>query len=316
MAISDDVCEFRRIYRGEGQYNYSLPEHVLRSFYSGNSFDYKKDYSPDELKRLHDDINEIFQTVLADHPVRGPIAVLTAGASGVGKTVKLHQDLKAHTTLKRRYAYVCPDDVCLKSMRRTYVADIEKSDGSAEARAAAYNKWRPGSNAAAHLILANLIREKIAFYFGTTSSGDGTPNFYKFIKSQGYSIRVIHLSAPDDVRLGSIQERNTTFIQVTAQDVQAKGRDIVKRIEDTFLSFATTIEFWEREEVNGDAHQAAVWVRNPEGSPVQGHLLIVCPVRYVQAKAIHNAATEALNLPNLRWEATVERHSSISLAQR
>lgn len=63
-------------------------------------------------------------------PVKEKVAIITAGAPGSGKTTKLKQDLEARALQGKRYAYICPDDVCLRNQKRTYQADLEKSDKS------------------------------------------------------------------------------------------------------------------------------------------------------------------------------------------
>lgn len=175
----------------------------------------------------------------------------------------------------------------------------------------AYNKWRPGSNAATHLILGNLIREKCAFYFGTTSSGPATANFFEFLKKQGYKIRLIHVSAPDYVRWDSIKERDKTFVQTTEQDIKEKGLLLPQRINDTYLKYPDEIEFYHRDGVHQDAIFAAKWRRNEEGSKKIGSLQIIDSDRYEKIKAIHNGAVEILKRPELRWESTVEQSSDI-----
>jgi len=301
-----NVCDTSLIYDKDGGYEYSLPKGVLESFLSGKAFDNPTAYTEEESIRLRADINEIFQKILSQNPVKGNLAVLTAGAPGAGKTIKMRQDLSENASLGRNFAYVCPDDVCLQNQTRTYKAELESGTGSKEERLAAYNKWRPGSNAATHLILGNLIREKYAFYFGTTSSGPATGKFFEFLKKQGYRIRLIHVTAPDDVRWGSIRERDKTFVQTTEQDVREKGLLLPQRIKDTFLAYADEIEFYYRGDVKEDAQLAAKWIRNDSSSEALGTLQIISIPQYEQIKTIHNAATEVLKRPDLRWEATVE----------
>lgn len=207
----------------------------------------------------------------------------------------------------KNYAYICPDDVCLKNQTRTYKKDLENGESWQDA----YNKWRPGSNAATHLILANLIREKYAFYFGSTSTGPATGKFFEFIKKQDYQIRLIHVTAPDDVRWESIKERDQTFVQTTEQDVKEKGLLLPQRITDTYLAFADVIEFYYRDGVKKDAELAATWIRNPKNSEKLGTLNINDLSKYEPIKAIHNAAVENLKRSDITWESTVEKNSTI-----
>jgi hypothetical protein len=306
-----DVCDTSRIYDKTSGFEYSLPKAVLESFLSGKAFDHPETYTEEESARLQEDIYEIFQRILSANPIKENVAVMTAGAPGAGKTMKMRQDLNEKASSGRNFAYICPDDVCLRSQTRTYKADIESGSGTKEERLAAYNKWRPGSNAATHLILANLIREKYAFYFGTTSSSPATGKAFEFLKKQGYRIRLIHVTAPDDVRWGSIQERDKTFIQTTEQDVREKGLLLPQRIADTFLAYADEIEFYYRDGVKKDAQLAATWIRSESSSETLGTLQVVSIPQYEQIKTIHNEATEVLKRPDLRWESTVEKRSRI-----
>lgn len=308
-VATQDICHLDLIYNSS--YQYSLPRKLLESFLSGHAFDHPNEYTPEELDRLKNDINELYQQIIAANPVKEKIAIITAGAPGAGKTLKLKQDLETHARQGKNYAYICPDDVCLKGQTRTYQAEIENGGHSMIIRQDAYNKWRPGSNAATHLILGNLIREKYAFYFGTTSSGPATGKFFEFLKAQGYRIRLIHVSAPDDVRWASIQKRDQTFVQTTEQDVREKGGLLPQRINDTFLKYADEIEFYYRDGVEQDARLAAKWSRNKEQQPSLGTLQIIAPDLYEKIKTIHNDTIKPLSRLDLDWEKSVEQSSQI-----
>lgn len=318
-TVNYDICNLNLIYNTN--YQYSLPQKVLEGFLSGKAFDNPSTYTPDESKRLHEDIKDLYQGIIGANPIKDKLAIMTAGAPGAGKTVKLRQELEAAMRDGRNYAYICPDDVCLQGQTRTYKSEIDNGDKEAksktdeelkDARQTAYNKWRPGSNAATHLILGNLIREKYAFYFGTTSSGPVTFKFFEFLKTQGYRIRLIHVSASDEVRWGSIKERDKTFVQTTEQDVKEKGLLLPQRISDTFLKYADEIEFYHRDDVNQNAILAARWLRNENNEKSLGTLQVIAPDQYKKIKAIHNEAAKTLLRPDLFWEKTVEHCSQMS----
>lgn len=300
-----DVCNTQQIYNSE--FHYSLPQSMLEQYSSGKAFDNKEEYSEDESQRLNADINEIYKNILSVNPLKEKIAVITAGSPGSGKTFKIQQELKFFAAQGQHYAYVCPDDVCLKNLKRTYIKDLENSSDAV----GAYNKWRPGSNAAAHLILANLIRENYAFYFGSTSSHPATGVFFEFLKKQGYQIRLIHVTASDETRWKSIQERNNTFVQTTEEDVKAKGLAISERINDTFLKYADQIDFYYRGGPKEGTVLAAKWLRAESEEEPLGKLQVVDTQAYEEIKKIHNKATEILNKPQLSWQETVEKSSII-----
>lgn len=89
-----DVCKLSLIYNEN--YQYSLPQKVLESFLSGKAFDNSEAYTKEEAERLRKDINEIYQSIMAGKPDRTQLAIITAGAPGAGKTIKLRQDLEAN----------------------------------------------------------------------------------------------------------------------------------------------------------------------------------------------------------------------------
>lgn len=301
-----DICNLDLIYSKESGYTYSLPRPILESFLSGKAFDNPEPYSEHELAQIRADINRLYWSMIDLHPVREKWAVISAGSPGSGKTTQLKILLEAEKP--HRYVYVCPDDVSLKDLTE-YRQEIAEGDGSVQARLKAYNKWRPASNASAHILLANLIREQYAFYFGTTCSSPQTGRFFEFLIKQGYHTRVIHLSANDDVRWESIVERDKIFVQSTEQDIRDKGVLVPQRISDTFLKYADEIEFYYRYAVKEDARLTAKWVRNPMPSPYLGTLFILDRDAYDQLKAVHNEAIGRVNQPDLFWEHAVESRS-------
>jgi predicted ABC-type ATPase len=300
--LKADICQFPLIYNEH--YHYPLPQKILEKLFFGVALDPSLKLTSEESEKLRRDINDLYQKIIDSHPLQEKIAVISAGAPGAGKSIKMRQDLK-----EKRYAYICPDDG-LKSHTRTFVNDLTKSDQSVRAIQKAYNKWLPGSYAGAHFILANLIRDNYAFYFSTTSSGPYTEQSFEFLKKQGYQIRLIYVAAPDEVRWASIQERDKAFVQKSEEkDVKEKGLLLPQRI-NAFLKYADIIEFHFRSEVNQSAQLAALWYRNPEGSRNLGTLRINDNEAYLKIKEIHDLATLFLNRPDLDWGVTVEQHSS------
>lgn len=301
-AESFDICDTTHIYNDS--FTYSLPLAEIKKFISGEAFN-NTPYTKAEIARVKDDISSIYHTILKQNPVKQKLAIISAGAPGAGKTFLLNQLLLDEKFHGKNYAYICPDDVCLKQQTTTYLAD--KGDGSKEALEKAYNKWRPASNAATHLILGNLIRQNYAFYYGTTSSSPYTYRFFEFLKEKGYRIKLIHVSATDKVRWDSIMDRDKTFVQTTERDVAEKGILIIPRLRDTFLKYADEIDFYFREKVASDAQLAARWVRNEAGSHKLGMLFIIDPEQYDNLKHIHNLTVSTHDF----WETEVEAFSTL-----
>ncbi|MES2199788.1 MAG: zeta toxin family protein [Chlamydiota bacterium] len=307
------ICNLDRIYNVD--FTYSLPRPGLASFLSGKAFDNKEEYSAEELARLHEDIAQIYQSVMTSDVSKELIAAMTAGAPGAGKTTLMEQDLAKNLLEGKKYGYIDPDAVCLKNQTRTYKVDVENNP-SIGGRLAAYNKWRPASNAANHIILANLIREKCGFYYGMTSTSPFTGKFFEFLKMQGYRIRLMHVSASDEVRFESIQERDKTFLQATKEDVREKGLLLPQRINDTFIKYADTIEFYWRDGVKEEAKLAATWIRNVDQSEKLGTLKVMDENLYEKIKATHAKAVEVLQRQSdLDWKRSVEDKSNLILSR-
>lgn len=306
ISENHDVCNLSAIYNSI--YSYHLPEEILQDFLGGRGFDYPKEYTLEEFGKLNADINDLFQAIMDSNPVKANLAIISAGSPGAGKTMLMKQKAEASAKEGFAFSYVCPDDFLLRGLKRTYASDIEAEDSLSQK--VAYTKWRPASNAAAHIVLANLIKDKYAFYFGTTCSSPMTYKFFEFLKKQGYKIKVIHLSASDKVRWDSIQERDKSFIQTTKEDIYEKGLMMPQRINDVFLKYADEIEFYYRRTVASDAVHAATWIKT-EGAPFSGELAIFNERAYKGVKEVHNAAVAILQRPELQWEDTVEPVSAV-----
>lgn len=298
MDAGFDLYDLNRIYNSD--YNYALPKKLIESFMTGESFGRKVAYTPDQDCKLRVELNHIFVKA-CEHSRNSPEIVMTAGAPGAGKTTLMESLLENERANGSDFTYICPDSVFLKQMNATYHQSIREGMSGQDA----YDLWRPASNFGCHAALANLIRDKKAIFFGTTSTGAPSASYASFLKNQGYKIKYIHVSAPDDVRWGSIQERDKTFVQTTEADVREKGDLLPQRINDTFLAFADEIEFYYRDAVKANAVLAAKWVRQKEG-----HVLsIFSPEKYEKIKQIHNAVAKRLGKEDLLWENSVEAKS-------
>lgn len=317
-----DTCDLAPLYSPE--FSYSVPKAVVTSFFEGNAFGREVKYSPEEQTRLREDINAIFWKIMAENPEKGKVAVITAGSPGAGKTILLRRLLQTEKGEGHHFAYDDPDDVCLREMERTYQQELKEKldplkDLPEEERIALerqirqdlYNKWRPGSNAAAHIILAHLIRENYSFYFGSTSSSPMTANSFDYLKKLRYRIHLVHVSAEDSVRWESIRERDKHFVQTTEEDIVEKGKLVPQRISDTYLKFADRIDFYYREKRDSEAVLGATWIRG-SNQETPGDLTIQDLTAYASLVKVHNAIVGSLpDSERLLWEASVGKASKL-----
>ncbi len=294
VAAPADLFNMDTIYNSE--FSYSVPRSFLESWGKGLGFpDNKVEHTADEVKALRFDIIKIWDRIQSRKLAQSKEIVLTAGAPGVGKTL-LERGMWENNP---EFAYICPDDVCLLEMEKTYQAMVA-IDPSPEGRRAAYNKWRAASNYAHHIITANLIRLNQSFFFGTTASGDKTYLFLDFLKKNGYSIRILYVSAPDQVRFDSIAKRDNVFIQTTDQDVLNKQLMVHERVQDTFVKYADRIDFYFRTAVDEAPKLAATWIKT-DG---KAHLEVVNPAVYAEMTKLHDQVCDGMNKPQHHWANT------------
>lgn len=302
MTTAIDIYDLNTVYNSD--YSYSLPRQVLEGFGKGLGFpDNSTEYTPAELDALKYDVLAIWNRIKSKELDETKEIILTAGAPGVGKTTVM----RGMWEKQPGFAYICPDDVCLKEMQSTY-GDMVVKDGSYQGLKNAYNKWRAASNFAHHLITAQLVRENKNFFFGTTASSDKTCFFLEFLKKRGYTIRILHVSAPDQVRFDSIAKRDNVFVQTTDQDVLNKQLMVHERIQDTFLKYASRIDFYFRplteKGPDQEAILAAVWLKQDNGP---AKLDIIDAKAYEQMRKLHDSVCENMKKPELKWENTVDK---------
>jgi adenylate kinase family enzyme len=307
------IFDLNTIYNAK--YKYYFPKKTLERYLSGKAIDHKKEYTLKEQHDLKADILDIYHKVISDNSnptsVDEHVAIITAGAPGAGKTTLIQQVIKKNKLKGIHYSYICSSDVCLKNQTRTYKNELENSNKSLVSRQNIFNKWNTGSKAATHLILGNLIRKNVSFYFGTTSTSPMSRKFFQFLKKNGYKIQLIYVATPTETRWESVHERNKTFAQTTAKDVTKRGELLPQRLNDTFLSYADEITFYYRNKVHDHANLAALWTRNPTDSTKLGTLQIFSPYRYNKIKNIHNETIQALNRHDLDWKTSLEDRSRI-----
>ncbi len=297
--MASSVCDFSGIYNAN--FSYCVPQFVVAEMYNGTAFGRNVAYSSEEMGRLDQDIRFIYENILEQNPVQEKLALFTAGAPGAGKTNVLETRLKEMKAEGKQLAYIDPDAVCLKNMKLTWEADIGESK-EPDVHHAAYAKWRPASNGATHLIAGSLIRDGIGFGYGMTASSPLTKNTFQFLREQGYRVELLHVTAPDDVRWRSIQERDKEFIQTTEQDTCEKGEMVPQRLVD-YLSHVDHIDFYYRAEWDTEAVLAATWDAGEKG------VLTICN------RSEYNQMCQINCAKNSDWQSSLEGASSAILTQ-
>lgn len=268
-----DLFQFNEIYND--QFNYFVEQNQVKQWLVGEGFDNDEYYSSVDQENLHLDLVGLSSDVIPHQLIsrkrtkftKNKHILITAGAPGAGKTCLLKSELAKRKAKDDHYCYVCPDDVCLKNMSATFCSmrsflNASTPDEALSNAKRCYYKWRPASNAAAHLLLAHLLKGGFPIAFGTTSTSERTPKSFSFIKSLGYKIELFFVVAPDPVRYASIENRNRRFYQSTDKDVLEKAYFLMDRLKDSFIPYADVIHFYWREHWDQEPILAASWKRD------------------------------------------------------
>jgi hypothetical protein len=205
-------------------------------------------YSVEERKAIFKDFTSIkektFATAEKEH-----LFVLTSGGPGAGKSTHLETSLnferdsstKMLATTTGKFAYIDPDRHALFLMKETYLKDTRSPDK-------AYAYWRNASNFIAETLLATALKEGYAIAYGTTMT---PPDFIiqKLMTSissyYGYEIEMHHLSASDDLRVASIQEREKLgTVQTNEEDIRNKGKAFFERLPAYFQHVPKVLFFY------------------------------------------------------------------------
>ncbi len=303
---------------------YPFPQKTYETFFDEKIPEDHSDYTLLERYKVEGDMNRLYNRIIKDAKKSEPPQItVSAGAPGAGKTMLMRRTLESECP---RVAYIDADDVCLREgMPSTYRADLvagldrlvntcfsttkEKLVAEKKFMRELYTKWSPVSHAATHTILNRLINDRYDIFFGTTASSLDTAKLFKVLKNHGYKIRVLHVTAQDDVRWESIQQRDKTFVQMTRQDIIEKGNLALQRIQDTYLKFSDEVQFFYRSGAQERATLAATWTRGDQKRPV---LTVEHDRYYDEIKRIYDEVVcKKLKCPEQRlWEMVVEEPSS------
>lgn len=276
-----DLYHFQHVYNSS--FNFTIEQSSIESWLKGEGFDNDEPYSITDQENLKRDLNDLSQEVIPLELLKHQrskeqskcipkLFLVTAGAPGAGKTKLLYAQLQKRHQLGEMYCYVCPDEVCLKRMRRTYNSMRSFLNHTAPEDAMmiakrCYNKWRPASNAAAQLILAHLLQGRYPIAFGSTSTSNWTGRTFSFVKSLGYNLEILFVSAPPQVRQDSVRERSQRFSHCSELDLYEKEHLLNARILDSYLPYADTINFYWREHLHQEAMLVARWRRPDATAP-------------------------------------------------
>ena len=103
-----DLCNLDDFYANG--FSYPVKREIMESYFDGKAFDNPVSYTGEERAALIQDIYMIHEQVsFVARSKEKPVAVISAGAPGAGKTLLMRAMLQGQES---QDAYIDPDDVC------------------------------------------------------------------------------------------------------------------------------------------------------------------------------------------------------------
>jgi len=311
MQVPSNICSRDLLHNPEYTFVSEATVDFALKCYEGTAFG-ENSYTDEEKARLTSDINHIYQKIIAKNPTKKQNAFISCGAPGAGETTLFEKLLITRKQIGETCAYIDPDAVCLKpGMEKTYIKElnegleklkqlpeVQRSAAESVLRKSLYRKWRAGSNAATQFILSELIKNRYSLFFGTTAQSPHIKSTFEFLKKHGYTIHLVYVIAPDDVRYESITYRDRKFVQTTPEDIKEKGEAVPQRIHD-YLQYADSIGFYYRKGRDSSAELAATI---NQGGAKSG-LNVYYPKRFKKMAEVHNRVCDRIERPDCRINA-------------
>lgn len=225
-----------------------------------------KSYSEEEILEIKKDLNVVRDICLENiQNTENKFYLATAGAPGARKTTILERFVSMHPEYQKG-VYLDPDPRALKFMVHTYYAKslnyltISSSNNYDDILKNAYEKWRPGSNYIALVLLEEAFEAGSSVIHGTTSTGGHIPDFLARLKENNYEIILLLCSCPEEVRYEAINYRNRVirFYQSSPEDAIAKGILFPQKME-SYFAYADKMYFFWSDSLFANERLAGVW---------------------------------------------------------
>lgn len=257
LLADADQPDLSEIYNEK--YQYALPKKMLVDWFDGRGFEELAIYSDEEKQFILALAKQLKLAVSKTKSLK--LAVITAGAPGAGKTILLESIIEASSL---PYVYIDPNDQLKIIYKQLIVRGMLEPEVllNPKGKHQQYTKWRPASNFIAHWGMAHAVKDGKPFYFGSTSASVNTKKTFQYLKKKGYQLEIVHVTAPREVCIASVAQRDKLFYQTTPADVENKGKEVMERAADTFFIYPDKVNFYWRDAVDVDAKLAAIWEKD------------------------------------------------------
>jgi len=132
--------------------------------------------------------------------------------------------------------------------------------GPEKAKREAYEKSRARSNAGTNTIRNQIVADRYHFADGSTLTGGQTGRYLHGLQQRGYDIHLGLCHTSRAVQRASLQRREQKegFVQVAAEDVEAKARLFIER-HKVYAQYSTMLALFWRPRADADAVLGAIY---------------------------------------------------------
>ena len=238
-------------------YKQSCIEQYIKTFSSS--------HTADQQQNAIKDIQAIFDNFLAADFSKAMEATLVIGPKGAGKTLFSTYAQEKHASWGSRHVYLSSDHLCQHLLKNTCLNEPCKQPLEA------WRVWKP----LADHITQFLQKEALAHRCSILAEADPTDPFLslllKALKEHSYAVKIILLTAPEDIRRKSFKEplsaREDDRFYEQAQAFSLHTTSL-------YLEAADEVEFYLRNRLDTKPSLAATWVKSDFRLQSQGSLYV------------------------------------------
>lgn len=220
-------------------------------------------HTVDQQARAIQDIESIFQNFLTSNYIKAMEATLVIGPKGSGKTWFSTYEVESKAAWGSNLVYLSSDYLCHNAFKNTFLKDKEKQSHEA------LLFWKPLGDLIVKFLQKEALMNKCSIVVEADPTDPSLELMLRTVKAYCYSIKVIHLTAPEDIRRKCLDEP----LSKEEDEKFYEGAQLFSsNTTSSYLEAADEVEFYLRNRLDTKPMLAATWVKSKSSKPVKGTL--------------------------------------------
>lgn len=260
-------------------------------------------HTPNQQARAIDDIISAHDLIASSNFLKSPRAIIAVGPLGSQPEDLMIDRLEKQAAFGVSHLALATECICAQYLKNTYLKDLECCQSPAEV----YATWQPLAQMLESSLRDRALDEGISIYASCDPLSTKTDVLLGSLKAHHYTIAILHLSVPDDIRMRSAS---------ASEEFYNSGVSFSQKTASTYFLEADECEFYYRNRTDQQATLAATWIKGFDPAcQAQGSLYILDHSAYQGVVRVHNLVMQHLEesgdgacIP--RWNETLEKFSS------